>query len=1216
MTRQLRIVAVLIGLAGLLTPASAVAATTPRIEVLSNRADLVSGGDALVRVTPPGATVQVAGRDVTSAFKTQNGAYEGLITGLSLGKNLVTARLAGGRAAQITIDNHPIGGPIFSGPQIQPWVCNTQSPPQNSGTAPTVAPVGLGPPLDAQCNTRPAISYVYKNANAGDFETYDPANPPADSDIATTTTDQGKTVPYIVRQEFGVQDRGIYAIAVLDAPGAWNHKLLTYFGASTAPDHLQSQPSKVLDDMVLSRGFMAANSSMNVNGQNTNQNVSAEALMMLKEHIVESYGPIRYTIGQGCSGGSYQYMLASMYPGLLDGLQPNCSYTDLWTTAPDVIDCGLIMHYFEANPHMPWVPEIDGHRDPSDCSSWDALFYNVEDPTQGANNCKLTDAEVYDPAARPDAVRCTIQDYQEAIWGPRPRSEWGNVEKQVGHGFANRPWGNEGVQYGLKALQDGKITAAEFVDLNSKIGGLDIDHKPQAERSAVDPQTAAIAYRTSQVTDARQLATVPIIDLRAYSETGEIHTSFYSYRSRARLDKYNGQHDNQLIWTFPAAEPIIGVSPPPDITLKSFLLMDNWLSRIEADKSGESLAEKVVRDKPSDATDKCFTGSAAPPAPGTTSGPTTEIDDPATCASLYPHYGDTRTAAGGPMTDDIIQCELKPIDPKEYGVTLTDEQLATLRKAFPNGVCDYSKPGVGQQPSVPWMSFAGGPGGKPLGPAPKSKLVGPTACKASSGFRAAGISVVRHRRVHVSFAQRKRSPLSVEIVRQGRAGQQVVARFKHVVKPFVWNGRANLRGRKVTDGVYVLRLRLGGDTRRFAVLRSHGRFHRRPPIERLSNCGLIRALRLDRAAVSGLVRLSYRLRQAATVRVTVFRGQRVVRRRGRRAASCRPLLPAAARRPAARRPAHPAAGHQGIADRHRDRDREAPAPGDRPMSGPVAVVGAGTLGRRIALMLATQGEEVRVFDISPAQRAAAAAFVEAELPGLLAGRPDGAAGRVIDSADLAEAVADAWFVVEAVPERLEPKRETFAELDRVAAPDAILATNSSSFPSSRLVDAVSRPERLVNTHFYMPPRVNAVEVMSCGHTERAVIDRLIERLPAYGFEPFEVRGESVGFIYNRIWAAIKREALTVVAEGVATPEEVDRIFRVASASAANGPFRTMDLVGLDVVLDIEEHYAAVRDSIPEDPRRLLADYIDRGRLGVKTGKGFYDDYAAEPPHWA
>ena len=101
----------------------------------------------------------------------------------------------------------------------------------------------------------------------------------------------------------------------------------------------------MLDDKALSRGFMVANNGLQIHGENTNDVVSAEALMMLKEHIVEAYGPIRYTIGQGCSGGSYQQMDAAMYPGLLDGIQPNCSFTDLWTTATDVFDCGLLVHY-------------------------------------------------------------------------------------------------------------------------------------------------------------------------------------------------------------------------------------------------------------------------------------------------------------------------------------------------------------------------------------------------------------------------------------------------------------------------------------------------------------------------------------------------------------------------------------------------------------------------------------------------------------------------------------------------------------------------------------------------------------------------------------------------------------------------------------------------------------------------------------------------------
>src|SRR4051794_14680692 len=718
-------VAAMFGLV-LAAPAVAVAAKGDlAIEVLSNRADLLSGGDALVRIDGAGSApvaVDVDGHDISSVF---SGRTTALVTGLADGPNELTAAVPDGRRARITLPNHPIGGPVFAGPQVQPWVCNTQNPPANSGTSPTVVPVGLGPPRDAQCNTPAAISYVYKNAASGQFDPYDPASPPDPSAIATTTTDEGKTVRYVVRQEFGVQDRGIYAIAVLADPGAWNHKLLTYFGASTAADHQQSQPSAVLDDMPLSRGFMAANSSMNVNGQNTNQNVSAEALMMLKEHIIERYGPIRYTIGQGCSGGSYQYMVASMYPGLLNGIQPNCSYIDLWTTGSDVFDCGLIMHYFEANPNQPWVPQIDGHKDPTDCAAWDALFYNAGDPTRGADNCKLTDEEAYQPADRPRSVRCSIQDYQEAIWGPRPESEWGPVEKRIGKGFANRPWGNAGVQYGLEALKAGQITPTEFADLNAKIGGLDIDHKPTASRSVVDEHTAEIAYRTGQVADPRQLRTVPIIDLRAYSETGEIHTSFYSYKMRARLDRANGTHANQLIWTFPAAEPILGVAPPKDIVLKSFLLMDGWLSRIEADRSGAPLAEKIIRDKPSDATDKCFAGTGSAAIAQPQGAPSTEIDDPAQCRMLYPSYLDTRRAAGGPMTDDIIQCRLKPLDLKDYNATFTDAEVAQLRSAFPDGVCDYSKPGLGQQPSQPWQTFADGPGGRALGAAPESQAIGP-----------------------------------------------------------------------------------------------------------------------------------------------------------------------------------------------------------------------------------------------------------------------------------------------------------------------------------------------------------------------------------------------------------------------------------------------------------------------------------------------------------
>jgi 3-hydroxybutyryl-CoA dehydrogenase len=280
------------------------------------------------------------------------------------------------------------------------------------------------------------------------------------------------------------------------------------------------------------------------------------------------------------------------------------------------------------------------------------------------------------------------------------------------------------------------------------------------------------------------------------------------------------------------------------------------------------------------------------------------------------------------------------------------------------------------------------------------------------------------------------------------------------------------------------------------------------------------------------------------------------------------------------------------------------------MERPITIVGAGTLGRRIALMLSTRGGEVRIFDPNPGARADAAAYVAGLLPQQLTKMPGTAAAKLVLEGDLAAAVADAWLIVEAVPENVELKRDVFRQLDAHSPADAILASNSSSYPSSRFIDHVSRPERVLNTHFYMPPDVLAVELMSCGKTDPAVIDRMMERLPQYGFVPFKVRSESVGFIFNRIWAAIKREALAVVAEGVASPEDVDTLYSMFVARAA-APFRMMDAIGLDVVLDIEEHYASVRDGIPEAPRKLLHEYLDHGWLGCKSGRGFYNDYAAE-----
>jgi 3-hydroxybutyryl-CoA dehydrogenase len=274
---------------------------------------------------------------------------------------------------------------------------------------------------------------------------------------------------------------------------------------------------------------------------------------------------------------------------------------------------------------------------------------------------------------------------------------------------------------------------------------------------------------------------------------------------------------------------------------------------------------------------------------------------------------------------------------------------------------------------------------------------------------------------------------------------------------------------------------------------------------------------------------------------------------------------------------------------------------------PIAVDGAGVLGRRIATVFAAGGTDVRIFDVSQAQREAAREYVNDQIErakntlNLTGSR----SGQVSLFDDLTQAVRGAWMVVEAIPERLDLKREAFGQLDEAAEADAILASNSSSFPTSLLIGNVKHPERVLNTHYQQPPDLNAVELMSCGKTDEAVIDALMEKIPQYGLVPFRVRRESDGFIFNRVWAAIKRECLMVVEEGVAAPEDVDGMWNIFTAPGIP-PFRLMDRVGLDVVLNIEEHYASVRSGLPEGPRKLLHQLVDEGKLGVKSGRGFYD----------
>jgi 3-hydroxybutyryl-CoA dehydrogenase len=271
---------------------------------------------------------------------------------------------------------------------------------------------------------------------------------------------------------------------------------------------------------------------------------------------------------------------------------------------------------------------------------------------------------------------------------------------------------------------------------------------------------------------------------------------------------------------------------------------------------------------------------------------------------------------------------------------------------------------------------------------------------------------------------------------------------------------------------------------------------------------------------------------------------------------------------------------------------------------PVAVIGAGTLGRRIALMFASRGGTVRLYARRDEQLVAAKQYVAENLPRVIESRGFGESGVVDATTSLAEALDGTWLAVESAPEKLEIKITLWGEIDQAAPPDTIFATNSSSYPSRLMAEKISDKTRLCNTHFYMPPEVNGLDLMSDGETDRGLLDTLLSVLPEFGVYPFEARTECTGFIFNRVWAAIKRESLAVVAEGVARPEDVDGMYKL-NLGAPAGPFQLMDLVGLDVALDVENHYTEVFPHLPTHARDLLQSYVDAGKLGIKSGEGFY-----------
>jgi hypothetical protein len=738
---------------------------------MSSTADRVTGGDARLHIEVPRTVplhqvrVLVNGDDQRDHFSVMPGTrtLTGVVDGLAVGDNTVQVVPNGrhrhgglGRPEIVTLvlTNHPIIGPVFSGPHQYPFVCTVQKHglgqpliDNDSEGFPVYATDSDGNPTDEiigyskDCSADTLIQYVYKSTGGG-FRTYLPGDPKP-TDMAQTTTMEGDTVDYFVRWERGTIDRFIYSIAMLtpfdsDPDGldtsSWNGKLIYYFQGGVAIGHDQGDPSasRMLYDYGLSQGYAIAYSTGNKTGTHYNLQLGGETALMVKERFVELYDTPVYTVGVGGSGGGIQqYIYGQNHKGLLDAAIPQYSYPDMVTQAIHVGDCELMEFYMDvldgANPRWQDWPSrtlLEGLNasntvfNPftrllgnSECiNGWRGLSPLALNPMYGF----VDGQDLIEPQAAVAAIQWTHFGDLVNIYG-------------VGDdGYARSFWDNVGVQYGLDAVASGAITPQEFISLNHIVGGwkdqpdmvqegspffppgvIDFSNwDPWSARNqnfSVNPTTPA--RRTEGDLTAMQNAynaglvfmgdmEIPIIDWRNYLEPElDMHNSHQSFAARQRLRDGQGGSDNQLIWFTDTGASAFDQTP------EAFQVMDEWMRNIHRNPH-----LGVAGNKPADATDRCFDANGNEIAAGDDVWDGILDDNPAgACTMQFPVYKTSRIVAGGPFKGSIFKCALQPVSAAIgrglYGVwTPSPVEQAMLEQIFPDGVCDFDRPDVGLPP--------------------------------------------------------------------------------------------------------------------------------------------------------------------------------------------------------------------------------------------------------------------------------------------------------------------------------------------------------------------------------------------------------------------------------------------------------------------------------------------------------------------------------------
>ncbi|MFC4252812.1 DUF6351 family protein [Sinimarinibacterium flocculans] len=737
---------------------------------LSALPDAVTGGDVLVAVRglapDDRLTVSRNSVDVSGAFSLrEDGQWVGLVEGLVEGVNQIGAQASGPggiRSAVLEVRNHPSTGPVISGPHQQPFFCRTEpsglgepldehcsfEPRYQWFARSLVGFTELEPPFDS-----------YPPDTMGTRTTHGESVPWVVR-VETRPINRGIARMAVLDDPLARDAAARFDPDRFEA-SLWNGNVYYVYGESCGVGFQQgsSTPDFVLggfpnlaelsDDNILiilmgvsdrlGNGDITVHNTLSAYGNHCNPLLSIESTMMTKEHIIERYGLINRFIGTNGSGAAMQQInAANNAPGLISAGLTIATFADIPSTAMTVADCGLLNAYYERS-NLNWLgPKrwaVNGHNVLTGlplndiCTSWESTFVDRLIPTAGSG-CGVPGDIRYDPVERPDGPRCTLQDGLVNIFGIDPDT-----------GFARRPLDNRGVQYGLQAFNRGLISFEEFIDLNRNIGGYDIDGNvvPGVEgRMVMDDDVARRLYRLGAVVGRGALEQTPFIDSAAYLDlipVLNIHESVRPFNLRARLQTRPGGSDTYSIKR--------GVVTPPD----NFVVMDRWLDNINAAEAvagfDRNRVQTVLNSKPATAGDACSVGvlggrlelgaltvilplglelpilptiESVIGLPGVTpTGPGLQlrIDVPgpaglALCNTLLPVVDTPRIVAGMPMSDDVVKCQLKPVDPRDYSEALSSAQLGELMAVFPDGVCDYSRPSVGDTgSSLLWPSMGG-----------------------------------------------------------------------------------------------------------------------------------------------------------------------------------------------------------------------------------------------------------------------------------------------------------------------------------------------------------------------------------------------------------------------------------------------------------------------------------------------------------------------------